>query len=191
MIAHHYLWHRCPRFIPTHVGQIYRAVPIRLSQHRFIPTHVGQMIQRTICSRAHFNGSSPRMWGRLQQTFDKSRSFAVHPHACGADDSAALPLASLSTVHPHACGADSLTALGNSNIITVHPHACGADAYRRARCYHARRFIPTHVGQMYPFGQPRSGPERFIPTHVGQMLCRPKYPVRSRAVHPHACGADG
>ena len=134
----------------------------------------------------------------------------VHPHACGADSIMPEMLASVPTVHPHACGADvpvhaqlqrprrfiptrvgqmSMLTLPSSSRTSVHPHACGADRYNFFRAVSLFRFIPTRVGQM-------AFRACICPTPLGSSprvwgrCCRRRDNIASRAVHPHACGAD-
>ena len=56
------------RFIPTRVGQMVSAAAVAFQGWRFIPTRVGQIDNKTN-ELADWDGSSPRVWGRLYQAF--------------------------------------------------------------------------------------------------------------------------
>ena len=71
---------------------------------------------------------------------------------------------------------------------TVHPHARGADETEPVRTSPSAGSSPRTWGRHLHGESPRLR-LRFIPTHVGQTSAR-RWKGRSRAVHPHARGAD-
>ena len=150
-------------------------------------------------------GSSPRMWGTLENL---------------------KQLASMRPVHPHACGELS-TSIGRNVVCDGSSPRMWGTQCEQGLPVAVRRFIPTHVGnssracrelssrygssprmwgtlcpglciasgpgsspRMWGTHQrdiPKSLCVRFIPTHVGNS---PWTPCRCRTppVHPHACG---
>ena len=111
-------------------------------------------------------GSSPRTWGRRFSPFVKLRKRRFIPTHVG-QTCPASPAPRRSAVHPHARGADSLCGSGRCTYGGSSPRTWGRPR-RRERPGQPERFIPTHVGQTAGAGSPET----------------------TRAVHPHARGAD-
>ena len=110
---------------------------------RFIPTRVGNTIA-VLTDRQQPIGSSPRMWGTPVTNSCTPVQRTVHPHACGE--------------HSRKEGVRSTVAGSSPRMWGTRPGS--------GRLTRTPRFIPTHVGNTFPFPFAQS----------------------NRAVHPHACG---
>ena len=110
------------RFIPTAVGNAHSTppMPLRISVH---PHGCGER-SNSIFLPSGRPGSSPRLWGTLQQPFLSLNDYRFIPTAVGNADRPTPP-AHRHTVHPHGCG--ERTAAAITVLLTV-------------------RFIPTAVG---------------------------------------------
>ncbi len=131
-------------------------------------------------------GTPPRLWGKRSAVASLDMDIrytptpvgktsspcgggavsAVHPHACGENDSAA-PLTASSAVHPHACGENVLSA-GVRRRCPVHPHACGENSTRRLKLSKNSGTPPRLWGKR---STSASG-------------------SATGSVHPHACGEN-
>ena len=133
----------------------------------FIPTRVGNILGMFEALAAE-NGSSPRVWGTLQQATKPGMSAAVHPHACGEHclrrDRCELSLRFIPTrvgnmtrrwlamerrlgSSPRVWG--TCTHVFIVHVIDpVHPHACGEHDRPGQHASSRVRFIPTRVGNM-------------------------------------------
>ena len=150
------------RFIPTHVGntavngrmEVISAVhPHACGEHRFNPD-----------SGENVDGSSPRMWGTLQdaETGDIVTRF-IPTHVGNTRDR--LTVVVITAVHPHACGEHQSVFVLYSVISGSSPRMWGTPI---VMCLFRRL-------------------NRFIPTHVGNTKKHPNA-LHVQAVHPHACG---
>ena len=153
---------KTPRFIPTHVGNTPHerhtgressVHPHACGEHRFSS-------MRDIVSI----GSSPRMWGTRESPFLLQFTGRFIPTHVG--NTCILRCSfSYEAVHPHACG-EHLTTVGiGFGKDGSSPRMWGTPMAAHTET-HARRFIPTHVGNT---------------TQASYMQAR-------SAVHPHACG---
>ena len=130
------------RFIPTHVGNAFAALP----PIRCRSVHPHARGERAIYAKENkgTNGSSPRTWGTPVQSSGQSNRCRFIPTHVGNAPSTTRRTWS-GPVHPHARGERNdegfdLDLTGGSSPRTwgtrEHPHR------RRS----GRRFIPTHVG---------------------------------------------
>ena len=133
----------CPtRFIPTHVGN---ATPAPLG-NGCVSVHPHACGERLSTTRAiiNFYGSSPRMWGTLQQSNGRLSSMRFIPTHVG-----------------NACFCHSKTV-----GLTVHPHACGERSGSLNSCSASSGSSPRMWGTLGTITAVRIT-IRFIPTHVG------------------------
>ncbi len=151
-----------PRFIPTHVGNIFPASSIR-SFHSVHPHACGEHSLFQSLKISSY-GSSPRMWGTclpMRSRTARLRFIPTHVgniiHGCDCDV--------YHTVHPHACGEHPKYNSPNSSSAGSSPRMWGT--FCLCQCCRPRR--------------------RFIPTHVGNILFAIDA-IRGFTVHPHACG---
>ena len=114
-------------------------------------------------------GSSPRTWGKLSVPVSGEGVFAVHPHARGANQYQEKEKDQPNRFIPTHVGQMSTYCLeysfgfGSSprtwgkllpfrqlsHLLPVHPHARGANGFKQLESDFYKRFIPTHVGQMF------------------------------------------
>ena len=112
-------------------------------------------------------GTSPRMWGKLVQSYFGIRDLRYIPTHVGKTIRYIIGK-EIQPVHPHACGENDVTVTeGELNVGTS----------------------PRMWGKPSSLPGPHM-PDRYIPTHVGKTFGkahRKIYPP----VHPHACGENG
>ncbi len=149
-------------FIPTHVGSP-RPSCSPMSQSRVHPHACGVTGEFPASERVN-KGSSPRMWGHLDQAWDRLAEAGFIPTHVGSP----VPATSwrmTRRVHPHACG---VTAANVGWLITTAGSSPRMWGHLRSGlpCFINSRFIPTHVGSPPP----------------------PRPTRRGSRVHPHACG---
>eukprot|EP01037_Dinobryon_pediforme_P012637 gene12638-12730_t len=203
------------RFIPTHVGNTYKAQQGgSWGKGRFIPTHVGntrhfqlQLTRPTVHPHAcgeHmcglfpnriFDGSSPRMWG-TRRLFLRGLSYERFIPTHVGNTNQCVLLWRVETVHPHACGEHIIRLWHIRHASGSSPRMWGTPRLKQRRIA-VGRFIPTHNNGSSPrmwgtLGQfsMKFSKGRFIPTHVGNTAT--EFELRMfMPVHPHACGEHG
>ena len=153
---------RKSRFIPTRVGNTCG----RITTAQLPPVHPHACGEHNAITTLSFNcnGSSPRVWGTLKGFILPSPLMRFIPTRVGNTVATARSHPD-QPVHPHACGehvdpSDLKKHDGGSS-----PRVWGTRRWkcRFVRCY---RFIPTRVGN----------------TFIASCA------LRSKSVHPHACG---
>jgi len=149
-------------FIPTYVGNTpWRWLPGSSST---VHPHVCGEHAGIVMVARHFPGSSPRMWGTLDNHNDIGRVTRFIPTYVGNTTSKCSAVLAM-PVHPHVCGEHS-----------------GFSGVRWSCVGSSPRMWGTHRPIM--FSTPIC---RFIPTYVGNTeYCIYIDPVS--AVHPHVCG---
>ena len=150
------------RFIPTCVGN----TPAGTAQGRDLPVHPHVCGEHTAKALEELKklGSSPRVWGTLQDLVDYAVRVRFIPTCVGntAGSSAAHGRGS---VHPHVCGEHGVYLVVSLGWYGSSPRVWGT-RYRATVLGDRKRFIPTCVGNT------RSGTES----------------PGVRPVHPHVCG---
>ncbi len=135
----------CLRFIPTHVGNTYRA---RLCLRKS-PVHPHACGEHPICEQCQRPGigSSPRMWGTLRASICRAPGSRFIPTHVGNTLTGRVP-SNACAVHPHACGEHLYAARRNSGGGGSSPRMWGTPR-RQTKMTIMRRFIPTHVGNTH------------------------------------------
>ena len=154
----------CPdrRFIPTLVGNS-KNLTAGIPECAVHPHACGELqILRCLCRIR--NGSSPRLWGTLQDKPPNCPEFRFIPTLVGNSVSRASAIA-LEAVHPHACG----------ELSGQPPRVCMCTGS-------SPRLWGTQDAHPCPGNSPR-----FIPTLVGNSPT-PMVEIYRSTVHPHACG---
>ena len=130
------------RFIPTHVGNT--SSRTRLFQQVSVHPHAcGEHLSGDYLVQS-ISGSSPRMWGTLEQKLLKefrSRFIPTHVGNTGFLNCTT----SRSPVHPHACGEHIKISVTDATAAGSSPRMWGTRSPRRSSSS-TLRFIPTHVG---------------------------------------------
>ena len=217
-------------------GAVARCIPTRVGQTQSASGAAGAVTVHPHACGANYiprirlalaRGASPRVWGkrrarlprlpragciptRVGQTFRTTcsrRSPAVHPHACGANETPLSAASQLRGASPRVWGklreelelgegagciptrvgqTSKTTTISGANA--VHPHACGANRPDSRSAARTSGASPRVWGK--PASTANSGPVmRCIPTRVGQTL-GDRERAAGAAVHPHACGAN-
>ena len=130
------------RFIPTHVGNTYRNRG-RLYDRPVHPHACGEH-KRGGAVFPHNLGSSPRMWGTLNNTIGRCRPVRFIPTHVG----------------------NTITRCGYCQTDPVHPHACGEHTRWTAPLTQNHGSSPRMWGTQSIYGIQTLN-DRFIPTHVG------------------------
>ncbi len=213
------------RFTPTPVGKTSRGARSR-GRFEVHPHACGENTSGlTVIAAAR--GSPPRLWGKLLaggrwgtpgrftptpvgktgSPFGMAASEAVHPHACGENDSARCDSFVERGSPPRLWGKQNgriralqarrftPTPVGKTfsnrlpcDLSAVHPHACGENRPHRPTTARSRGSPPRLWGKRS--GRSSSGSSRrFTPTPVGKTYqAHLKHlPIQ---VHPHACGEN-
>ena len=150
------------RFIPTHVGNANQTI----TQSYLGPVHPHACGERGVEVKGNFQmfGSSPRMWGTLQELTDYHVVIRFIPTHVG-----------------NACA-----VVAASIVLSVHPHACGERLLEVRITERCGGSSPRMWGTLCRWR--REGCQnRFIPTHVGNAALIARKPLLF-PVHPHACG---
>ncbi len=150
------------RFIPTGVGNT--VSPSNSSGCTAVHPHgCGEHVRRE-GRRFGLSGSSPRVWGTLQQSLVHSWSLRFIPTGVGNTQD-----------HGQHAQHDA-----------VHPHGCGEHCFPTAMIDFNSGSSPRVWGTRCAGGV-REVPARFIPTGVGNTLCHAR-DLAQCSVHPHGCG---
>ena len=191
------------RFIPTRVGNTGIGTVSRVvkSVH---PHACGEHIF-SYTLQVNISGSSPRVWGTLNQPLNVAIQLRFIPTRVGNTGFHSY-LLSVITVHPHACGEHYCVFVYTVCCFGSSPRVWGTHLSTTGRI-RGRRFIPTRVGntwketngiKIYTVHPHACGEHawilacdsrdvRFIPTRVGNTLVGIVFQIPI-AVHPHACG---
>jgi len=152
-------------------------------------------------------GSSPRAWGRRNESSTRRLLLPVHPHARGADPALTRLPSGNTGSSPRAWGrlrparvpvrltrfiptrvGQTTRSRASSWRAAVHPHARGADAFCLELTAAREGSSPRAWGRLITARIARAV-GRFIPTRVGQTASQ-IMASQIMAVHPHARGAD-
>ena len=130
------------RFIPTHVGNRWKILIIKLISSVHPHTRGEQAkINRTINT---FAGSSPHTWGTVRHHPGNIHNSQFIPTHVG--NSSVITLGALiSSVHPHTRGEQRGDLATAARCYGSSPHTWGT-GFRPEDLQHQFRFIPTHVG---------------------------------------------
>ena len=151
---------------------------------RFIPTCVGNTVPAFRAVGAT-HGSSPRAWGIPAAAFPAQAAVRFIPTCVG--NTKQLPISEQrNSVHPHVRGEYSPVPAPQRNGCGSSPRAWGI-LTRATLCGHARRFIPTCVGNTIGIFAPRVIQQGSSPRAWGIRLFHARTP-RRRTVHPHVRG---
>ena len=135
-------------------------------------------------------GSSPRVWGRWYLVLLPPQDLAVHPHACGADAVGLHAGAVVGRFIPTRVGQMSRREYKTTRRRGSSPRVWGRCDVALRRQLAAYRFIPTRVGQIHSGMNSSKNITGSSPRVWGRFVeCWEIY--KPKAVHPHACGADG
>jgi len=150
------------RFIPTPVGNTKQQIAVL----KLLPVHPHACGEHWLIKEDEVRsiGSSPRLWGTLDNSRPETISYRFIP----------TPVGNTRPRHSRLGG------------IPVHPHACGEHKTTGelpcSRTGSSPRLWGTREGQVI-----LTGVARFIPTPVGNTACW-RFMSGVKTVHPHACG---
>ena len=130
------------RFIPTHVGNT-RFKRINFASNTVHPHACGEHTCLPFAMEAVI-GSSPRMWGTLEEYSSRCRFIRFIPTHVGNTLEDLCKRNRLS-VHPHACGEHCSRSMYSAMVVGSSPRMWGTQLYN-VNNRPIRRFIPTHVG---------------------------------------------
>ena len=176
----------------------------KVPQERDHPHACGDKLAESIGVTGE-EGSSPRVWGQEQKSYNNQISARIIPTRVGTSARSCRAYIRVQD-HPHACGdkvktqRTRLAVAGSSprvwgqdiifELLTIdfrdHPHACG-DKYQ-SRCYQdfIRGSSPRVWGQVKRSRSPFNV-AWIIPTRVGTSPVS-RWRKSCREDHPHACG---
>ena len=153
-----------PRFTPTCVGKTSGSYP--LLQVQVVHPHVCGENVNLENERLSFDGSPPRVWGKLELGNNYMEGHRFTP-TCVGKTTLPISLGQHVAVHPHVCGENITTYLGADPFYGSPPRVWGKH----------QRFVKSHCVS------------RFTPTCVGKTFAFLK-PIPPRVVHPHVCGEN-
>ena len=191
------------RFIPTRVGNA--MISETRETIRPVHPHACGECSRNSSQTVSITGSSPRVWGMLEELQSDRLNYRFIPTRVGNalfNDLQGI----LESVHPHACGECRFDNLVGHVDDGSSPRVWGM-LVKVSDTGGIKRFIPTRVGNAHasrssPASIIGSSPRvwgmrpsfrgtppsyRFIPTRVGNAP-PPDSRGKRAPVHPHACG---